>query len=51
MEIAISMKKGNSEKQVITICERALAVKQEMNERMCVVTSHTVTISPYHKNT
>ena len=41
------MKKGNSEKQVMAICETVLAEKQVIDRRKHVATSHTVTIPPY----
>ena len=41
------MKKGNSERQVMTIYETKLTDEQEANEKIHVVTKHTVTIPPY----
>ena len=42
------MKKGNSQRQVMTISETKLLYKQEINEKICVVTKHTVTHLPYY---
>ena len=47
-EIATAMKKGNTEKQVMTMNEIKLTDKQKGNEKICVVTKHTVTLPPYH---
>ena len=47
-KIAIMKKKGNSERQVMTIYEMKLTDKQERNEKIHVVTKHTIIIPPYH---
>ena len=47
-KIATKMKKGNSERQAMTMNETKLTDKQERDKNICVVTNHTVTISPYH---
>ena len=45
------MKKGNSERQVMTMYETELTDKQERNERIHIETNYTVTISHYYIST
>ena len=42
------MKKGNIERQVMTMYKTKLTDKQETNGKIFVVTQHTVTLPPYH---
>ena len=44
--IATVMKKGNVERQVMTIHETKLVDQQDMGEKTHVVTTHTVTFHP-----
>ena len=41
------MKKGNTERQIMTMYETKLADKQEINEKSYVVTKYTVTFPPH----
>ena len=42
------MKKGNIEREVMTMYETKLTDKQEINEKIHVVTKYTVTLPPHH---
>ena len=42
------MKRCNTERQVMTMYENKLTDKQEINEKIHVVTMYTVTLQPYH---
>ena len=45
---ATAIKRGNSEKQVLAICEAELVEKQQIVEKTHVETSHTATTPLYH---
>ena len=42
------MKKGNSERQVMTMYKTKSTDKQERNEKICTVTKYTVTLPIFH---
>ena len=42
------MKKGNTGRQVMTMYETKLTDKQERNEKICIVTKHTVSLQSDH---
>ena len=47
-KITTTLKKSNSERQVMTMYETELTDKQERTEKYHIVSNHTVTILPYY---